>query len=718
MAKARVGTADDGNEAAAVITKAQQAKPGTPAESPPAPSSNRLPAPLVPQAGANGSVATRQDAKPVAGPSDVAVHVEVICGGITKVKAPVAIGGLYQGLPLAGPAKAFDRQLDSWLTRALDLGMIGYGLGQIFPVPLGSCQEAGRVAADTLLIVGAGEPGHLTPDDVRFLIANVTVAVKAMGHKHFSSELTGSRRRELSIEQALKGFLKGVLDGYAHLRAMAEALTKTRDYLSHAVEEPLFISLVENDPQKAGQIFQALEKTRDEGDIPNLQLEISRGEDVPPEPEPTPNAVDTDPDEPMTLLRVSSVGPATRPTDKRRRNSRRVLQFSALADRSVVTVRDQELNAYFLRHLPARLMASASAQDQEEFGLFFTNYLVHDDFRPLLEAGAQLTLVVDATTASYPWEMAAFTKHSRTCFLGTDLRLARRFRTLLSPPPASPPPLNRTLNVLVVANPACGRLALPGAQMEGLAVLEAVQQAEQAWQGEYQFKVTARIGSSAEKDQEQKERLDRLLERLRQNNSVVQSADTCDPLELAKLIVNQCFDVIHYAGHGVFDMEGGQAGWVFDEDCVLSAQEIFRVRQVPRLVFANACHSAVTTDHEEQRRQLVGLAQAFFERGIQNYIGTGWEVSDTLAAECAQWFYRRALGLGRPNNGSPVIGRSPPAIFGQALADAREAIRRKGLDSAADQDAAKKRSTWGAYQHYGKASDKLLPLPNVGSMSA
>jgi hypothetical protein len=60
---------------------------------------------------------------------------------------------------------------------------------------------------------------------------------------------------------------------------------------------------------------------------------------------------------------------------------------------------------------------------------------------------------------------------------------------------------------------------------------------------------------------------------------------------------------------------------VFARDCFLSASEIFRVRQVPRLVFANACFSAVTTDLTEQCGQLVGLAQAFFAHGIPNFIG-------------------------------------------------------------------------------------------------
>jgi hypothetical protein len=197
--------------------------------------------------------------------------------------------------------------------------------------------------------------------------------------------------------------------------------------------------------------------------------------------------------------------------------------------------------------------------------------------------------------------------------------------------------------------------------------------------------------------------LEPVFEALRKLGDWILSAEPCDPLELALLIVNEHFDVIHYAGHGAFDRKSGRAGWVFDRDCFLTAQEIFRVRQVPRLVFANACFSAVTTNHNEQRGQLVGLAQAFFARGIPNYIGTGWQVNDACALECARWFYTRILGLRRPDDDEDVIGRAPPATIGESLLNARRAAFEFNKDS----------STWGAYQHYGRINDKLLPFPNV-----
>jgi CHAT domain-containing protein len=74
------------------------------------------------------------------------------------------------------------------------------------------------------------------------------------------------------------------------------------------------------------------------------------------------------------------------------------------------------------------------------------------------------------------------------------------------------------------------------------------------------------------------------------------------------------------------------------------------------------------------------LAQAFFERGVQNYIGTGWPVDDLAALEFARVFYAEAL------SGNDL---------GSSLSKAREVILTSG-------------STWGAYQHYGQATAKLM----------
>ncbi len=202
--------------------------------------------------------------------------------------------------------------------------------------------------------------------------------------------------------------------------------------------------------------------------------------------------------------------------------------------------------------------------------------------------------------------------------------------------------MNNRLNALIIADPASDELALPHARDEGAAVVEVLEQARKAWGGRYDITAKVRIGPCGDDAGRT------LLDKLRAENQCVVSAEPCQPLELAMLVVNEQFDLIHYAGHGISDPKTGQTGWVFAGDCILSAKEIFRVRQVPRLVFANACFSAVTSDHNEQRKHMTGLAQAFFARGIPNFIGAGWQVDDACAEECARWFYARVMGLSGP----------------------------------------------------------------------
>ena len=69
---------------------------------------------------------------------------------------------------------------------------------------------------------------------------------------------------------------------------------------------------------------------------------------------------------------------------------------------------------------------------------------------------------------------------------------------------------------------------------------------------------------------------------------------------------------------------------------------------MPRLVFANTCFSAATTkgqalSPDEQSKGLASIAQAFFERGVSNYIGSGWPVDDEQATKLARTFYESLL---------------------------------------------------------------------------
>jgi hypothetical protein len=142
------------------------------------------------------------------------VKIKIVSGDIINVDADVAIAARYSGLGLTGPASAFDKALDNWISRAVDFGMIGSGLGQLFPINLKSSYKASRLKIKVLLVTGMGEPGSFSAGDLRFMMSNITVAVKGFRYNRLCTGLIGTRRNELSIEDAARGFLEGIRDGF------------------------------------------------------------------------------------------------------------------------------------------------------------------------------------------------------------------------------------------------------------------------------------------------------------------------------------------------------------------------------------------------------------------------------------------------------------------------------------------------------------------------
>jgi hypothetical protein len=645
-------------------------------------------------------------AQPPANKPLVTVTIAVVRGSLSQADAPVAIAPRYRGLPFAGASREFDYLLNSWLTRAIELGMIGSGLGELFRVPLERLHDAGKVKAEELLLVGMGEPGDFAADDLRYLMTNVTVAIKSMHRESASAPLIGYRRGEMSVELAARAFIEGVDEGYHHCRSMIENLGDDRARFLASFFGDLKIVLVEPDRDRAATIletFRQLSREKelvrffqlcvtDLGEIPVLEMKDDESTDVPPE------------EVNHTLIRVTCSNPgvnaASMPASAAGAGPVEavqpavVFQYSALSQTATIPVRDLKSNSYFTRRLPERLKQAETRSEQEDFGELWANYLIPEEFLRMIEASGHLTLILDESTACFPWEMVAVRKYGRARFLGVDHQLARLFRTSLSTVRGMPPPINKHLRVLIIADPSPGDLELPNSRKEGVAVVRALQAAQRAWGDVYDIRATVRIGSSRNDPEVQ-----RTLDEVSKATEVVHSeAKPCEPLELLSLIVNHPYDVVHYAGHGEFNPMTGRMGWVFDRDCVLSAEEIFRIRQVPRLVFANACFSAATTDYDRQR-QPVGLAQAFFARGIQNYLGTGWAVQDDSALVFADRFYCQVLGISRQDDGVATYATAPPGTLGNALANARRAILGKG-------------TTWGAYQLYGQANAKLLPFRN------
>jgi hypothetical protein len=224
--------------------------------------------------------------------------------------------------------------------------------------------------------------------------------------------------------------------------------------------------------------------------------------------------------------------------------------------------------------------------------------------------------------------------------------------------------------VLVVADPA-EDAPLPGARREGVAVVELLQAFNAAWGSSGNVvEVDALIGH---------------VEATRTN--------------VLRLLMGRTYDAFHYAGHCFFDPKDPAAsGLLFSGGQVISAHEMRRIDRVPKFVFLNACESGIVPSGliEGTAGYRPGMApsfaEAFFERGVSNFVCTAWPVEDRAATAFSQQLYRRLLGLDepKPDRLSPVL----PQVMHRAMQAARLSLARPGSLAGGA-------LTWGAYQHYG-----------------
>ena len=565
------------------------------------------------------------------------LQIRVVLGDIARVAAPVIVCGHYKGVAPKRAEASLDKALHYWISRANEHRMIGADLGQLFFIPVNRKQ----IAARAILLAGMGEEGSFGRDDLRYLMLNVTYALSVLDVESYATVLMGSSRNNMSIERALRSLLFGICDALSRLPRKIRLKT---------------LLLVEKDKSRHKCIVDALKKIK--GDESAAQLDITVRSEKPK----NAMARGGGPERPYDLMPEDEQR-GVRITVERAQTVeggavKDVFRLSAMTDSAVIPVRESNVQPFFVEGIADHLMGARTIKEQEMFGKLLYSYLIPEDFGRIIDNDTPLTLVLDRSTASFPWEMACFGGINGNVFFGPSLQLARQFRTLLSSSPAVAPPLNRRLRVLVIADPAPEpQYQLAGARLEGREVVKVFQSFKR--NNGLDIEVVDRIG-----------------------------ADECDPVELLGLILNEEFDVVHFAGHGYFDeKDPNLGGWVFGKDCFLTPMEIFKARRVPRLVFANACYSSVIREGQplsadEMNKRLAGLAESFFERGVQNYVGAGWPVEDDPGVLMAKTFYENAL---------------KGETLGASLSAARRDVMKNYMTS-----------TWGAYQHYGQVNAVLV----------
>jgi hypothetical protein len=600
-------------------------------------------------------IAERAAALPEEDPA--AIEIAVYRGNIDAVHTltsapPDAIAvGLYIGVRPDGAAWALDQSVTAslggtdqgFLTQMLERGVIQAGLGQPFILP--DSRTGGAASTRVLALAGMGIPGRFGAPEATVMARELCWTLGRIGKRHLATVLIGSGVGNLTIAAALEAWLRGVARAQG---GMGSARLGR-------------ITFVERDRDRAAEIDRALLALKDRLakliDITYLGVTQSTDSTITQrERKQRENQVPAR----VTFTRDDVAG---------------VYRFGSITKSAALPERTIPLDRTLVDEANRLLALKETPVDQMTWGRFLERLLIPAEFRTELQQADPLVMMLDSTTASIHWEMMANPgfddlgkAFDQNAFLGTARGLTRQLRTTFAPPPEPPPPIRRRLRVLLVADPSADA-PLPGAQVEGT----------------------------------------RLAELFAAYNAAEQSRD--NPIEVVTLfgpvqatrtqvmhqLMTKQFDVVHFAGHCFYDIEHpDRSGWVFGETEVLTAHEMNRIDRVPPFVFSNACESGVTPDRATKELPQ-SFAEAFFGRGVTNFVCTAWPVSDHAATTFALTVYRSLLGMTNTNQLEPET-----RPMWQAMQLARIALADPGADSPGDP------LTWGAYQHYGNPYYRLI----------
>jgi len=649
-----------------------------------------------------------------------ALKVEVIWGDVRKANGEVYCCGHYEDVLPTGAEAALDSVISakgSWgdervLHSLTKRGVLRGALGEVHFYPWA------RRAKRTVAVAGMGRAGTFTEGRLRQLARSLAWSVGTLpGAKTVCTVLIGAGDGGLTVEASVKNLIVG----------MADALT------SGLRSDVRTLRIVEYDLPKARQILSALDGVR----------QSERRIEIKPQSEVIEGAGGGVSDTFGMALVLAAAAKATEtssesgkealdwivrriPTKGGRRSGAREklasqlqrlreagasgrtpsiddlacsieirparngraqanpvrmsyervaggTRVAAISDSAVVPQRDLRSDFALVRETIERSI-DPEVDDARQLGQLLYRFLVPAEFRPLLAQGNALVFEVDRNLAPVHWEMMVneLEDSGGPPHLALRAPLSRQLKTSYSPPPLPIGRAHGVPRVLVIGDPGDPGEGedLPGARLEAERVAELLTSKG--------FDVTTRIGAPEAG-----------------GRGPISGFQPASRLEVLRLLFENDYDILHYAGHGDFDPEDPRrVGWLF-KDGLLTAAELESLDHVPSLIVANACLSARTSEtlatggdlaaENVEIGLLPSLADEFFRRGVRNYIGTSWEIDDAGAIEFTDAFYSALV----PNSGT---SRGESEEIGQALLAARQRLWRERDRYAC---------LWAAYQHYG-----------------
>jgi CHAT domain len=590
--------------------------------------------------------ASAQQSTQFTGPPRTTIRIHVLVGDIDKIARAVANEkpidcmaiGHYLRVRPTGAERDIDRAITAFFRGAEppvgsisdeDLILLQFhdrGLlrGEL-GVPFYMPNPRPGYEGNLIVIAGMGPTGRFGVPELSLLARELSWSLGQLGKNHLATVLIGASKKNLSFADAIHGWLVGLN------RALASSVNSGSGMLE-AVTFVIRPSTSGQDPQNVAAVVTALQReTKAMREDPSLNFDIQLV-DMP--------AVTTQPRQlPREIV-------ATRISIEFEDG---VCRYSALTDGASIAERAYKINPKRIADVNQRLLATVDERQKYRLGKFLLQFLFPLDLRSQLTGSAPIVLACDNEAAKVYWELAAQPLEDEVedgfgeqNYLGLTRGLSRQLKTVLAPPPEPPPPVGRILRVLLVAD-ASKEHPLPGAQQEAQKILD-------------------------------------LFERVHRMRFPVPSAFTDLPP----------YDLLHYAGHCFYDSDHPErSGLLFSGEDVLTAGDLDRIDRTPKFVFANACESGIMPSRPDLSSPELpaAFAEAFFKKGVANFVCTAWPVDDDAARDFAEELYRCLLGDG-----------VPPMVMFHATRRARQRIA--------------KTQTWAAYQHYGGPYFRLFRSPS------
>ncbi|HFC00910.1 MAG TPA: CHAT domain-containing protein [Phaeodactylibacter sp.] len=547
------------------------------------------------------------------------LEITVKNGHLRYAKYPI-ITGHFKGDGIVSAEKVINDLLDKKLSERAAMGLYPGDIGTNLIHLADDFHDTGVV------LVGLGSVEELTP----FLLSNTIELgcleyLMMMGELKgktkndyvcISSLLVGSRYANLSLSNSINAILEGVVNANKKI----EKLNINLPTISKIEFIELYKSKAEDAFYQLHEICASNHFHQIKLNYPMLKIDGAR------------TYVPLD-DEKEWWKRITAL------VKKDTHNQQQYLSFSASTGRALVEVRKSFANLQVINAL-LEDNKTHTIWDKELTKTVF-ELLIPNDFKISFRNQQNILLILDKTTASFPWELLNYDKNINLPIV-VSAGMIRQLSTIHGRQKIKS--VNQK-TALIIGDPLLDKTAgipqLPAAAAEAQLVNTLLEQNN--------FETTPRINESF--------------------------------LEIFKKLYDE-YKVIHVASHGVIDYgKDKKTGILLSNNIVLTAAEINQISSTPELVFVNSCYMGAIHPEKEayfhRKHQLAAnIGVEFIENGVKAVIVAGWAVNDAAAKRFAKVFYEKMLD-------------------GEMFSEAVKAARSVCFNDFPNTN------TWGAYQCYG-----------------